>query len=202
MLYKLPLKNTDKMLLVSEDGYKLITENTYFQALKLLENLRIHSYGYAFFQKNFPKKDGSGYNNTTIYIHRHVAENLVKKPTDVKKRLLVTFKNGDRLDCRTKNIIWATSSEIIRNIPFEGNTDSSYRGVYRLPSGNFRAAIFRGKQPHELGIFPTAELAALAYNRKSIEWFGKTRSLNKIDQEKLHELLKKGKIKQEDLELV
>ena len=183
MLYKLPLKNTDKLLLVSDDGYELITNNPYFKSINLLKHLRIHSYGYAFYQKNHPKPDGKGYKNETIYIHRYIAERLIEQPKS-EKRLLVTFKNGDRLDCRTNNLMWATSSQIIRNIPYSGNTDSSYRGVYKLPSGNYRAAIFRGKTPYELGVYNTAEEAALAYNRKSLEWFGKTRSLNIIKEEK------------------
>lgn len=182
MLYRLPLKNSDKTVLVSDKVYDSIKNNQYFQSLKLLENLRIHSYGYAFFQKNFPKPDG-GYKNVTIYLHRYVAENFIDKP-ESEKRLLVTFKNGDRLDCREENIMWATSSQIVRNIPFSPNTQSKYRGVYQLKSGNYRSAIFRGKTAFELGVFPTAEEAALAYNKKSIEWFGMTRSLNKIPDEK------------------
>ncbi len=184
MLYKLPLKNSDKMVIVSEDVYEDLINNEYFQEVDLLKNLRIHSYGYAFYQKNYPKPSG-GYKNVTIYLHRYIAEKFVPKPKS-SKRLLVTFVNGDRLDCRTENIIWATSSQIIRNIPNHLTTDdtlSGYRGVYKLPSGNYRSAIFRGKKPFELGVYKTAEEAALAYNKKSIEWFGETRSLNKVPAE-------------------
>lgn len=180
MLYKISLKNTDKQLLVSDDGYEILTNNPYFKSINMLKHLRIHSYGYAFYQKNHPKP-GGGYKNETIYVHRYIAERLIPQPKS-EKRLLVTFKNGDRLDCRTNNLMWATSSQIIRNIPYSGNTDSNYRGVYKLPSGNYRAAIFRGKTPYELGVFPTAEEAAKAYNRKSLEWFGKTKSLNIIKE--------------------
>ncbi len=178
MLYRLILKNTEETAIVSEDVYSMIKNNSYFQEIGFLKNLRIHSYGYAFFQKNYKKPDGT-YKNITIYLHRYIADQLVPKPNS-DKRLLVTFKNGNRLDCRRENITWATSSQIIRNIPNSGNSETQYRGVYKLPSGNFRAAIFKGKKPFELGIFKTAEEAAEAYNEKSIEWFGPTKSLNKI----------------------
>ncbi len=201
MLYKLPLKNSDKMVLVSEEIYEHLTRDPYFKKVQLLQNLRIHSYGYAFYQKNYPKPSG-GYKNVTIYLHRYVAEKFVPKPPS-GKRLLVTFSNGDRLDCRTDNIKWATSSQIIRNIPNNLTAEatiSGYRGVYKLPSGNYRSAIFKGKKPFELGVYSTAEEAALAYNIQSIEWFGETRSLNKVPHEhipasyteKINHLLKTG----------
>ncbi len=189
------------MVLVSEDVYEHLSRDPYFKKVQLLQNLRIHSYGYAFYQKNYPKPNG-GYKNITIYLHRYIAEKFVQKPPS-GKRLLVTFYNGDRLDCRIDNIKWATSSQIIRNIPNSltaETTMSGYRGVYKLPSGNFRSAIFKGKKPFELGVYNTAEEAALAYNIKSIEWFGETRSLNKVPKEyipesyasKIEELLNKG----------
>ena len=192
MLYKLTLKNTTKKLIIDQDVYEALKNNEYFTSLKVLDNLRIHSYGYAFFQKNIPKKDGK-YKNITIYIHRFVAENYVPKPK-IKKRLLVTFKNGNRLDCRKENIVWATSSQIIRNIPNtpSNNSSTGYRGVAEV-NGKYRAAIFKGKERFDLGTFETAEEAAYAYNQKSIEWFGVTKSLNKLPKGFKPGKKKKGK---------
>lgn len=182
MLYKLSLKNTNETVVISDEVYEIISKNPYLQSIKFLDNLRIHSHGYAFFQKNYPKIDG-GYKNVTIYLHRYIAENFVEKPTNYKKRLLVSFKNGNRLDCRTSNIFWATSSEIVRNINATNST-TGFRGVSKA-NNKYRAAIFLGKTRYDLGNFDTAEEAARAYNQKSIEWFGQTKSLNKVDGEVL-----------------
>ncbi len=178
MLYRLQLKNTEETVIVSEDAYNLISQNPYLTTIEFIKRLRIHSHGYAFFQKNFRRPDKT-YKNVTIYLHRYIAEHLVPKP-ESDKRLSVTFKNGNRLDCRTDNIIWATWSHIVRNTPNYSNSEGQYRGVYKLPSGNFQAIIFKGKQAFYLGTYPSADEAALAYNAKSIEWFGKTKSLNKV----------------------
>ena len=58
MIYRLPLKNTDKTALVSAKVYDHITNNDYFKSIDFLKHLRIHSYGYAFYQKNYPKPGG------------------------------------------------------------------------------------------------------------------------------------------------
>ncbi len=177
MLYRLPLKNSDEQITVSEDVYEAITNNPYFQEINFLKNLRRHSYGYAFYQKNYRRPDGT-YKNVTIYLHRWIAENFVERPKS-DQRLLVSFKNGDRVDCRVENIEWVTSSKIIRNISKHNSKITGYRGVSKV-NGKFRAAIFKGKQRFDLGSFETPEEAALAYNKKSIEWFGITKSLNKV----------------------
>lgn len=189
MLYKLTLKNTDKKLIVSDKVYEAMSNNEYFQSLNLLKNLRIHSYGYAFFQKNFPKPEG-GYKNVTIYVHRFVAENFIEKP-ESDKRLLVTFKNGTRLDCREENIMWVTASQLVRNTEGIITNSTGYRGVTKL-NNKFRAAIFRGKTRYDLGEYATPEEAARAYNKKSIEWFGITKSLNRLPGEEWPPVLEKA----------
>ncbi len=189
MLYKLPLKNTDKTVIVSGDVYEAIINNKYLQKIEFLKNLRMHSSGYAFFQKNYPRKDGT-YKNETIYLHRWVAETLSTKP-DVDRRLFVTFVNGNRLDCRKENIVWSTSSVIVRQTQKVINTSTGYRGVTKA-NKKYRAAIFRHGERVDLGNFDTAEEAAQAYNDKSMEWFGVTKSLNVIPSNKAN---KKGKQK-------
>ena len=56
---------------------------------------------------------------------------------------------------------------------------TGYRGVTKEKS-RFRAVIYHERKAHNLGFFDTAEEAAKAYNKKSIELFGKTGSLNEI----------------------
>ncbi len=181
MLYKLPLKNSDKTVIVSGEVYEAIVNNKYLQKIEFLKNLRMHSSGYAFFQKNYPRKDGT-YKNETIYLHRWIAETLGEKP-ETERRLFVTFVNGNRLDCRKENIVWSTSSVIVRQTQKVVNTSTGYRGVTKA-NKKYRAAIFRHGERVDLGNFDTAEAAAQAYNDKSMEWFGITKSLNVIPQNK------------------
>ncbi|PWJ39388.1 HNH endonuclease [Sediminitomix flava] len=181
MLYKVKLKNADKHVILSDEAYEFIEKNEYYKEIKLLENLRQHSNGYAFFQRNYPIK--KGYKNVTIYLHKLVAEKYVEKP-DVEKRLFVRFINGNPLDCRVKNLEWTTMSELRRHQK-KHNNKTGYRGVVQVSKNSFRAVIYTTNDRFDLGLFPTAEEAADAYNKKSEELFGKTKSMNKIAEDTL-----------------
>ncbi len=182
MLYRITLKNSDKSVILSEDGYKLISEDAYLQSIELLKNLRMHSNGYAFYQKNHPDKSG-GYRNETIYLHKLLAEKLLDKP-ESGDQLYVMFKNANRLDCRSENLEWASRSFITRNTR-KNTSKSGFRGVYQ-DGNSYRATLYHGRERYELGFFKSAEEAARAYNTKSEELFGKTRSLNRFEEEELN----------------
>jgi hypothetical protein len=179
MVYKFKLKNADKDVMISAEAFEYINGHMYLKEVNFLKNLRLHSNGYAFFQKNHPIKNG--YRNETIYLHRFIAEKFVGKP-DTDARLFVKIKNGNPLDCRTSNLEWVPFSKVIRGT---GKTRSKtgYRGVHKENS-KFRAVLYNQGKRYDLGYFESAEEAATAYNRKSEELFGKTRSLNKIKKEK------------------
>lgn len=176
MLYKIPLKNVDEEVIISDETFKLLTDSGLYSDKKLLENLRRHSNGYAFYQKNHPQKDGS-YLNETLYLHKIIAETFLEEPESEEHRY-VMFKNGNKLDCRLENICWATRSEITRNTK-KHHSKSGFRGVYK-EGDRFRATLYNKTERIDLGFFETAEEAALAYNLKSEEIFGRTRSLNKV----------------------
>jgi len=178
MLYKLALKNSDQNALVDGDAYDFIINNEYLKKIKFLENLRRHSHGYAFFQKNWPQKDGK-YKSETIYLHKLIAEKFIEKP-ESEQRLLVRFINSNPLDCRIKNLEWANLSKIVRNTSKIKNT-TGYRGVVKHGK-KYQAIIYKQRKPIFIGSFDTPEEAALAYNKKSMELFGETKSLNKIRQ--------------------
>lgn len=180
MLYKVKLKNADQHVLISDDAYEFIEKNEYYKSLNLLENLRMHSSGYVFFQRNFRVKDG--YKNVTIYLHKMIAEKFVSKPDGAEKRLFVRILNGNPLDCRVKNLEWTTMSELRRNQK-NHNNKTGYRGVVKVSKNTYRAVLYTSTDRYDLGLFRTAEEAAKAYNLKSEELFGKTRSLNKIEEE-------------------
>lgn len=176
MIYKLKLKNADKYALVSGEAYESITGNQYLKAIGFLENLREHASGYPVFGKNFPLKGGK-YRNETIYLHKHIADKFVTKPVSEKK-LFVCFKNSNPLDCRIENLEWVTMPELRRQMK-KNKSSTGYRGVTKT-KGKFRAILYDGSTRYDLGLFKTAEEAALAYNKKSMELFGKTKSLNKV----------------------
>jgi hypothetical protein len=188
MLYKVSLRNCkNEEVLISEETFKLITESPLYATKNLPENLRKHSNGYAFYQKNHPQKDGS-YVNETLYLHKIMADHFLGEPESEEHRY-VMFKNGNKLDCRLENLCWATRSEITRNTR-KHHSKSGFRGVYK-EGDRYRATLYNRSERIDIGFFQTPEEAAMAYNEKSMEIFGRTRSLNKIENP--------GKVRQEEL---
>ena len=96
MICKLTLKNSDKLVLVDDNVYDYLQNDPYLTSINFLKHLRIHSGGYAFFQKNWPLKNGT-YRNETIYLHKLIAMKFIEQQQD-DRRLYVTFKNSNRLD--------------------------------------------------------------------------------------------------------
>lgn len=178
MLYKVKLKNADKHVVISDEAYEFIEQSDYYKTIEFLDNLRMHSSGYVFFQRNYPIKDGK-YKNLTIYLHKMIAEKFVEKQ-ESDKRLFVRIKNGNPLDCRIKNLEWATMSELRRNQK-KHNNKTGYRGVVQVSKNTYRAVLYTDQERYDLGLFGSAEEAAEAYNKKSKELFGKTKSLNKVE---------------------
>lgn len=178
MLFKVKLKNARKNVLLSEELYEFFSTDDYFTSIDFLDNLRLHSSGYAFFQKNYPLKEGK-YKNLTIYLHKAVAERYVPKPKSDKK-LFVRLKNGDPLDCRVENLEWVTMGELRRNQKKHSNM-TGYRGVVKVSKNKYRAVLYKDRKRYDLGLFNTAEEAAEAYNLKSKSLFGETESLNSVE---------------------
>lgn len=176
MLYKLSLKNSKKTALVDDRTYEYISGNSYYQEIELLENLRLHSNGYVFFQKHWRQKDNS-YKVETIYLQKLIAEHFLEKP-EPNTRFWVRFKNGNKLDYRIDNLEWSTLSNVVRNTKKTENK-TGYRGVVKAGK-KYMAVIYLNRKGINLGTFDSAEEAAEAYNKKSIELFGVTKSLNKI----------------------
>ncbi|NOZ46239.1 MAG: Pathogenesis-related transcriptional factor and ERF protein [Chlorobi bacterium] len=179
MLYKLSLKNSRKTALIDDKVYTFIINDSHLNNIRFLENLREHSNGYAFFQKNWRQKNGT-YKSETIYLQKLIAENFIEKPH--KSKMWVRFINGNHLDCRIANLEWSTLSNVVRNTVKTDNK-FGYRGVIKS-SNKFQAIIYLNRKAINLGSFNTPEEAAEAYNKKSIELFGITRSLNKIKKKK------------------
>lgn len=182
MSVRIKLKNRDdQYVIIDKKVQDEILANKYLQSIRLLENLRAHSNGYAVFQRCITTKQGPTYE--TIYLHKYIAEKFVKKPKEAGgKKLLVRFINGDVLDARIENLEWTTMAALRRQSPNSRNR-SGYRGVIQ-EKDRFRAIIYHDRKAINLGVFKTAEQAAEAYNRKSRELYGETPSLNLIKKNK------------------
>jgi hypothetical protein len=176
MSVKVKLKNReDKYAVLDEKVHNDIENNEYLASVKFLENLRAHSNGYGVFQRCITTKKGPVYE--TIYLHKYIAEKFVDKPKSDKK-LFVRFIDGNVLNCQLENLEWVTMNTLRREMKnFKSKT--GYRGVTK-EKNRYRAVIYHERKAHNLGFFDTAEEAAKAYNKKSIELFGKTGSLNKV----------------------
>ncbi|MCU0445046.1 MAG: AP2 domain-containing protein [Microscillaceae bacterium] len=192
MLFKLNLKNADKAVLVDAQVYEFLTTNEYLKSLDFIKNLRLHSSGYAVFQKSWQQPDGT-YKVETIYLHKKITEKFITKPTDLDGKIVARVINGNKLDCRLKNLEWATMSKASRKGKNYGK--SGFRGV-RQDGTRFRATIYVNRKAIHIGMYDTAEEAALAYNQKSKEHFGEDGKLNSVsntETEKSEKPTKKGK---------
>ncbi len=178
MAVKVKLKNSDKKALLDDSVYEKLMADKYLKTIKFWENLREHSSGYVFFQKNWRQKDGS-YKNETIYLHKMISEKFIKKPAG-KVRWFVRFKNSNTIDCRLENLEWSTFSNLVRNTRKIKNS-TGYRGVVKQ-GRKYYAYIYVDRKGIPLGSFDSAEKAAEAYNKKSTQLFGKTNTLNVISK--------------------
>ncbi|ANQ49860.1 HNH endonuclease [Flammeovirga yaeyamensis] len=167
MLCKLKLKNSKKTVIVSHRTLELLENNPYLKELDVLNNLRIHTSGYVFFQRNFPRPDGK-YKNVTIYLHRLIAEKLLDK-RESDKRLFVHNINGNRLDLREENLDWKTMEELRRLQ--EHRNKHGYRGVIKVGK-KFKAIIYENGKRTDLGNYPTIEEASEAYEKRNEELYG------------------------------
>ncbi len=175
VLYKVKLKNSLEEVLMDVNVHEFLINEPYFKKVKFLENLRRHSSGCAVFQKTTKKPEG-GYATETIYLHKFIAETYLLDQKQGEKEL-VGAKNGNKLDCRLENLCWRSRAVASRKRKTSSKT--GYTGVYQ-ENNRFRAVISVNRKSIHIGMFDSAEKAALAYNEKSIELFGKDGKVNEI----------------------
>jgi len=147
--------------------------------------------------------------NNSLHVYEFLASNkwpYVKTCINGKRVLLhrilmqatltnvyVDHINGNGLDNRRSNIRLASNSENQGNrqrlFKPGGKHSTPYKGVSFFPiedrpnlKNRYAASIkFKGKT-HSLGCYFTAEEAALAYNKKAIEFFGEFAYLNTLPE--------------------
>jgi hypothetical protein len=183
VLYKVKLKNADEEVLLDDQVYEYLTTDPYLVRVDFINNLRRHSSGCAVFQKTWKKADG-GYKTETIYLHKLVAEKFLAS-TKTNKKNLVGAKNGNKLDCRLENLIYRSRSVASRKR--KTSSKVGYTGVYK-ENNRYRAVISIDRKSVHIGMFSTAEEAALAYNKKSRELYGENGKVNVIKPNSKKEL--------------
>lgn len=87
--------------------------------------------------------------------------------------LQIDHIDGKGTNNRRSNLRYVTASQNQANRGPQKNNTSGYKGVIFMPLvGNYQARItVKGKRIY-LGVFKTAQQAALAYNKASLEHFG------------------------------
>lgn len=179
MLYKVKLKNAEDEVLLDDKVYEYLTSDPYLVRVDFINNLRKHSSGCAVFQKTWKRADG-GYKTETIYLHKLIAEKFLTQ-TKMGYRNLVGAKNGNKLDCRLENLLYRSRSVASRKRKTSSKT--GYTGVYK-ENNRYRAVISVDRKSVHIGMFATAEEAALAYNKKSRELYGEDGKVNVIKSQK------------------
>lgn len=177
MIHRVKLKNAEQEALLDRRVYDALSQDAYLQELDFFANLRRHSSGCVVFQKTF-KDDNhkKGYRTETIYLHKLIAERYLDH-TRTDKRNLVGCRNNDKLDCRLENLEYRSRSVASRKR--RSSSKVGYTGVYK-EHNRYRAVISVDRRSVHIGMFSTAEEAAMAYNRKSRELYGSLGKINKI----------------------
>jgi hypothetical protein len=109
---------------------------------------------------------------------------------------VVDHINGNGLDNRKNNLRLASLSENRRNsIKTSSKTTSKYKGVSLNKCGKWKSQIRKDGKLVYLGLYPSEEIAALAYNEKASELFEDFANLNDLpfSFEETQEILKKLK---------
>lgn len=103
-------------------------------------------------------------NRRTVYLHRFVMNSQSE----------VDHDDGNGLNCQRYNLRVATRTQQMQNTGKWADAASVYKGVRRAPSQRnpWRATITVNKQRIHLGVFPTPEDAALAYDTAAQYYFG------------------------------
>jgi hypothetical protein len=93
----------------------------------------------------------------------------------------VTFKSNPNFDFRYENLIF-TSRKLINQKKVNHNK-YGYKGVFKTYN-RYQSKISYNKKNIYIGNFETPESAALAYNQKALELYGKNAYQNKISKPK------------------
>ena len=88
--------------------------------------------------------------------------------------------DGNGLNNKRENLRICTHAENLQNSKDRCHGKQKYRGVRLVPSGNYVAKFFHNGKNIHVGTFCTEEEAAIAWNAKAKELYGKYARLNEL----------------------
>jgi len=115
--------------------------------------------------------------NKTTQMHRFI---LMNHNENIENKFIDHWDHNG-LNNKKKNLRICSQSQNQQNNekPKHGKT-SKYKGVHKRKNNTFYAQITLNNKQIHIGSYDTEEKAALAYNKKAIELFGKFANLNVI----------------------
>ncbi len=176
VIHRIPLKNAPEEAMIDLHVFEKLLQDRHLAKVGFFDNLRMHSSGCVVFQKSFKCDTQKGYRTETLYLHKLIAERYLSH-TRLGERNLVGSLNGNKLDCRLSNLEYRSRSVASRKR--RTSSKLGYTGVYK-ENNRFRAVISVNRRSVHIGMYSTPEEAALAYNRKSVELYGKLGKINRI----------------------
>lgn len=124
-----------------------------------------------------------GYATTGIYVPKDKTHQIVMHKMilgNYPKGLQVDHINQNKLDNRKSNLRLVNASQNKANV--KQRSPDKYKGVYFCNKTNkYSSHIKKDYVKYHLGSFDNAVDAAIAYNKKAMEFFGEFACLNKID---------------------
>lgn len=160
LVKEIPLQN-GMVALVDDEDYERVNQHTWTVSVQKITTLYVHS-------------NLNGRSKEHAALSRYVL-GLTKSD----KTTIVTFKDGNHLNCQKSNLLKTTKLNVAARSRGNRNSTSKYKGVsYCKQTSKWKAQIrIKGKQTN-LGRFKSEEEAAEVYNKKAFEYFGEFAYLN------------------------
>lgn len=160
-----------KKILLTQEKFALVDEEDF----EYLNQWKWHFCKSGYAVRNCWPEGKSGVCKT-IRMHRVIM--------NTPRHLQVDHINGNRLDNRKINLRNCTQAQNAMNKGADSKTNRPYKGVswweYNGRPGKWIAQIRHNRKSIHIGVYKSANEAALAYNIKAKELFGEYARLNRV----------------------